>query len=191
MIIKLFRQNGTSFQVPSLPRTRKHTHIPNPRACMRHLLYTTALWSSWPSSTSSRPAALCLAASKLTFNPRPCPMFCHLRQWTLGATPWGFQTKRRRASRKGQHISFAEYLQMVVLFLALGQNLTQLRQAKGQIFRKSHMIVLVSRVHTCTTIYRSGMKPSPACSPINYAWNEMFSCNWVEYLGRIVPGVDS
>ena len=34
-------------------------------------------------------------------SPRPCSMFCHLHQWRGGgATPWRFQTKRRRASRK-------------------------------------------------------------------------------------------
>ena len=35
-------------------------------------------------------------------------------------------------------------------------------------------------------IYRSGMKPSPACSPFNSAQNEVFWCISVEYLRRIV-----
>ena len=41
------------------------------------------------------------------------------------------------------------------------------------------------RVHISKTINRSGMGPSPACSPFNSAQNEVFSCISVEYLGRI------
>ena len=42
------------------------------------------------------------------------------------------------------------------------------------------------RVHISKTIYRSGMGPSPACSPFNSAQNVVFWCISVEYLGRIV-----
>ena len=38
-----------------------------------------------------------------------------------------------------QQISLAEYSRLVVLFLVLGQYLTQLRQVKGQIFGNSVM----------------------------------------------------
>ena len=38
---------------------------------------------------------------------------------------------------------------------------------------------------TIKTIDRSGMGPSPACSPFNSAQNEEFLCISVEYLGRI------
>ena len=42
------------------------------------------------------------------------------------------------------------------------------------------------RVYISKTIYRSGMGPSPACSPFISAQNEVFWCISVEYLGRIV-----
>ena len=74
---------------------------------------------------------------------------------------------------------------MVVLFLVLDQYLTQLWQVKGQIFGNS-MLLSNLRVHISKTIYRSGMGPSPACSPFNSAQNEVFLCISVEYFGHIV-----
>ena len=63
--------------------------------------------------------------------------------------------------------------------------MTQLWQVKCQIFGNS-MIFQLYRVHISKTIYRSDMKPSPACSPFNSAQNDVFGCISVEYLGRIV-----
>ena len=91
-----------------------------------------------------------------------------------GATPLGV-SKRSVVELRGkdQQIALAEYSRVVVLFLVLGQYLTQLWQVKGQIFGNS-AIFLVSRVHISKTIDRSGRKPSPACSPFNSALNVVF-----------------
>ena len=43
---------------------------------------------------------------------------------------------------KGQQIALAEYSRLVVLFLVLGQYLTQLWQVKGQIFANSTIFQL-------------------------------------------------
>ena len=117
-------------------------------------------------------------------------MFCHLRRFRgggVGGTPPLGVSKRSVVELRGkdQQIALAEYSRLVVLFLVLGQYLTQLWQVKGQIFTNS-MIFSTSRVDGIKTIYRSGMKPSPACSPFNSAQNEVFWCISVEYLGRIV-----
>ena len=52
-------------------------------------------------------------------------------------------------------------------------------------FRKFHEF-FVSRVHISKTIEGSGMKPSPVCSTFNSAWNVVFWCISVEYLGCIL-----
>ena len=108
-------------------------------------------------------------------------MFRHLRSASADwceppPPPRRFQTKRRRASRKRPAV--------VVLFLVLRQYLTQLWQVKGNIFGNSDFSTL--GVHISKTIYRSGMQPSPACSPFNSAQNEVFWCMSVECLGRLV-----
>ena len=53
----------------------------------------------------------------------------------VGATPLGV-SKRSVVELRGkdQQIALAEYSRLVVLFLVLGQYLTQLWQVKGQIF---------------------------------------------------------
>ena len=78
-------------------------------------------------------------------------------------------------SGKDQQIVLAEYSRLVVLFLVLGQYLTQLWLVKAQRsnFRKFHDFSTL-RVHISKTIYRSGMKLSPACSPFQSAQNEVF-----------------
>ena len=92
----------------------------------------------------------------------------------VGATPLGVSKRSVvELSGKDQQIALAEYSRLVVLFLVLGQYLTQLWQVKGQIFGNS-MIFQLYRVHISKTIYRSGMGPSPACSPFNSAQNEVF-----------------
>ena len=124
----------------------------------------------------------------LLFNPRPDTVFRHLRsdRGGGGATPLGVSKRSVvKLNGKDQQIALAEYSRLVVLFLVLDQYLTQLWQVKGQIFGNS-MIFQLYRVHISKTIYRSGMKPSPACFPFNSAQNEVFWCISVEYLGRIV-----
>ena len=55
-----------------------------------------------------------------------------------GATPpWRFQTKRRRTLRKRPADCCRQYSRLVVLFLVLGQYLTQLWQVTSQIFGNS------------------------------------------------------
>ena len=76
-------------------------------------------------------------------------------------------------SGKYQQIYLAEYSRLVVLFLVLGQYLTQLWQVKGQIFAKFYDFSTL-RVHISKTIHCSGMGLSPACSPFNSAQNEVF-----------------
>ena len=91
----------------------------------------------------------------------------------VGATPpWRFQTKRRRACGKDQQIALAEYSR---------ESMADQRSN----FRKFYDFSTLW-VHISKTIYRSGMGPSPVCSPFNSAQNEVFWCISVEYLGRIV-----
>ena len=49
-------------------------------------------------------------------------------------------------SGKDQQIALAEYSRLVVLFLVLGQYLTQLWQVKGQIFRNSMIFQLYESI---------------------------------------------
>ena len=69
-------------------------------------------------------------------------MFCHLRQCSVGGgvRPPGVSKRTVVELRgKNQQITLAEYSRFVfvVLFLVLGQYLTQLWQVKGQIFGNS------------------------------------------------------
>ena len=66
-------------------------------------------------------------------------MFRHLRSDRGGgATPLGVsKLSVVELSGKDQQIALAEYSRLVVLFLVLGQYLTQLWQVKGQIFGNS------------------------------------------------------
>ena len=76
----------------------------------------------------------------ITINPRPDTVFRHLRSDRGGwcDPPLGVSNRSVvELSGKDQQIALAEYLRMVVLFLVLGQYLTQLWQVKGQIFGNS------------------------------------------------------
>ena len=122
------------------------------------------------------------------FNPCPDTVFRHLRsdREGVGATPLGVSKWSVVELRgKDQQIALAEYSRLVVLFLVIDQYFTQFWQVQGQIFGKLYDFS-TSRVHNGKTIYRSGMKPSPVCSPFNSAQNDKFWCISVEYLGRIV-----
>ena len=70
-------------------------------------------------------------------NPRPDTVFRHLRSGQGGGLvrpPLGVSKRSVvELSVKDQQIALAEYSRLVVLFLALGQYLTQLWQVKGQI----------------------------------------------------------
>ena len=74
---------------------------------------------------------------KCSINPRPDTVFRHLRSDRGGGwcDPPGVSKRSVvELSGKDQQIALAEYSRLVVLFLILGQNLTQLWQVKGQIF---------------------------------------------------------
>ena len=62
----------------------------------------------------------------------------------VGATPPLGVSKRSVVELRGtaQQIALAEYSRLVVLFLVLGQYLTQLWQVKGQIFANSMIFQL-------------------------------------------------
>ena len=107
-------------------------------------------------------------------NPRPDTVFRHPRTGG-GATPLGV-SKRSVVELRGkdQQIALAEYSRLVVLFLVLGQYLTQIWQVKGQFFGNSIIFQLHESISAKLPIYRSVMKPSPACSPFNSAQNEVF-----------------
>ena len=68
--------------------------------------------------------------------PRPDTVFRHLRSDRGVVRPPLGVSKRSvvELSGKDQQISLAEYSRLVVLFLVLGQYLTQLWHVKGQIF---------------------------------------------------------
>ena len=94
--------------------------------------------------------------------------------------PWRFQTKRCRTSRKRP----ADCSRWV---LAIGGIICDPRSIFNPVmagqwsnFPKFHDFS-TSRVDSIKVIYRSGMKPSPACSPFNSAQNEVFWCISVEY----------
>ena len=72
-------------------------------------------------------------------NPRPDTVFRHLRSDRGGYDPPLGVSKRSviELSGKDQQIALAEYSRLVVLFLVLGQYLTQLWQVKGQNFGNS------------------------------------------------------
>ena len=121
----------------------------------------------------------------VNLNPRPDTMFRHLRSDRV-RPPLGVSKRSVvELSGKDQQIALAEYSRLVVLFMVLGQYLTKLWQVKSQIFG-NFMIFLTLRDRISKTIYRSGMGPSPACSPFNSAHNEVFWCISLEYLGRMV-----
>ena len=101
-------------------------------------------------------------------------MFRHLRSDRGVRPPLGvFKRSVVELRGKDQQIALAEYSRLVVLFLVIGQYLTQLWQVKGQILR-NYILFSTLRVHISKTVYRSDMKPSPACSPFNSAQNEVF-----------------
>ena len=65
----------------------------------------------------------------------------------VGATPLGVSKRTVvELSGKDQQIALAEYSRLVVLFLALGQHLTQLWQVKCQMFRNSMIFQLYESI---------------------------------------------
>ena len=92
-------------------------------------------------------------------------------------------------SGKNQQIALAEYSRLVVLFdiwyIFDISIFDPVMAGQRSNFRKFYDFSTL-QVHISKTIYRSGMGPSPACSPLNYAQNEVFWCISVEHLGRIV-----
>ena len=82
-------------------------------------------------------------------NPRPDTVFRHLRSDRGGLVRPPLGVSKRSVvelSGKDQQIALAEYSRLVVLFLVLGQYLTQLWQVKGQIFRNSMIFQLYESI---------------------------------------------
>ena len=91
-----------------------------------------------------------LYMSPFHFNPRPDTVFRHLRSDKGGGgvrPPLGV-SKRSVVELSGKHqqIALTEYSRLVVLFLVLGQYLTQLWQVKSQIFGNYMMFHLYESI---------------------------------------------
>ena len=87
----------------------------------------------------------------------------------VGATPpWRFQTKRRRASRKRPVDCSRRVLAIGDIIFGPRSIFDPVMAGQRSNFRKFHDFS-TSRADGIKTIYRSGMKPSPACSPFNFA----------------------
>ena len=84
---------------------------------------------------------------KPSVNPRPDTVFLHLRSDRGGWCDPPLGVSKRRVvelSGKNQQIALGEYSRLVVLFLVLGQYMTQLWQVKGEIFGNSMIFQLES-----------------------------------------------
>ena len=82
--------------------------------------------------------------------------------------PWRFQTKRRRASRKRPADCSRRVLAIGGIIFGPRSIFDPVMAGQRSNFRKFHDFS-TSRVDGIKTIYRSGMEPSPACSPFNSA----------------------
>ena len=92
----------------------------------------------------SEPKTETMIKNSLTLARKPCfATFAGVGGWGWCDPPLGV-SKRSVVELRGkdQQISFAEYSRLVVLFLVLGQHLTQLWQVKGQIFVNSMIFQL-------------------------------------------------
>ena len=87
--------------------------------------------------------------------------------------PWRFQTKRRRASRKRPADCSRRVLAIGCIIFGLRSIFDPVMAGQRSNFRNFYDFSTL-RVHISKTIYRSGMGPSPACSPFNSAQNEVF-----------------
>ena len=89
------------------------------------------------------------SVSKVFINPRPDTVFHHLRSDRSWCDPPPLGVSKRSVvelSGKDQQIALAEYSRLVVLFLVIGQYLTQLWQVKGQIFGNSLIFQLYESI---------------------------------------------
>ena len=123
----------------------------------------------------------------LDFNPRPDTVFRHLRPVRGGCDPLGV-SKRSVVELRGkdQRIALAEYSRLVVFFWSYFGPIFHPVMAGQRSNCRKLQDFSTSRVRISNIIDRSGMRPSPACSPLNCAQNEVFWCISGEYLGRIV-----
>ena len=102
-------------------------------------------------------------------NPRPDTVFRHLRSDKGGCDPPPLGVSKRSVvelSEKGQQIALAEYSRLLVLFYMSIFDPVMAGQRSN--FQKLYDFSTL-RVHISKPIYRSRMKPSPACSPFNSA----------------------
>ena len=124
--------------------------------------------------------------SILTLARKPCfATFAGVGGGGVRPPLWRFQTKRRRASRKRPEDCSRRVLAIGGIIFGPRSIFDPAMAGQMSNFRKFHDFS-TSRVDGIKTIYRSGMKPSPACSPFNYAQNVVFWCISVEYLRCIV-----
>ena len=107
----------------------------------------------------------------LYFNPGPrTPIFItRACKWGGGSMrpPASFETNGRRAERKKTGGALSPSTRDWWCFFILGQYMTQLWEAKGQIFAKPGIFQLYFIILKKKTIDRSDLKPSPTCSPFN------------------------
>ena len=82
--------------------------------------------------------------------------------------PWRFQTKRRRALQKRPADCSRRVLAIGGIMFGPRSIFDPVMAGQRSNFRKFHDFS-TSRVDGIKTICRSVMKPSPACSPFNYA----------------------
>ena len=111
----------------------------------------------------------------LTLARKPCfATFAGVGGGGLVTTPpWRFQTKRCRASRKRPADCSRRVLAIGGIIFGPRSIFDTVMAGQRSNFRKFHDFS-TSRVDGSKTIYRSGMKPSPACSPFNSALNVVF-----------------
>ena len=92
--------------------------------------------------------------------------------------PWRFQTKRRRASRKRPADCPRRVLAIGGIIFGPRSIFDPVMAGRRTNFRKFHDF-LTSRVDSVKTIYRSGMKPSPALFPVQFS----IKCGVLMHLG--------
>ena len=132
-------------------------------------VYNIHRYSAWV-KTNWKNIVWLKTGSSLTLARKPCFATFAGVGGGVGATPppWRFQTKRRRASRKRPADCSRRVLAIGGTIFGPRSIFDPVMAGQRSNFRKFHDFS-TSRVDGIKTIYRSGMKPSPACSPFNSA----------------------
>ena len=130
------------------------------------IISSSSLWRKKRNKTRT----LIRKVQKQKFNPRPDTVFATFGRTGGGATPppWCFQTKRRRTSRKRPADCSRRVLAIGGIIFGPRSIFDPVMAGQRSIFRKFYDFSNL-RVDISKAIYRSGMGPSPACSPFNSA----------------------